>query len=55
MNEEAALYTMPTQDERANPGKAWDQVAEQRDIQNSFHGGDFKCKLCPKKVIRTED
>ena len=36
MNEEN--YSMPTQDERENPGKAWDQVVKDRDFGNSFKG-----------------
>ena len=29
-------YVMPTQDERENPGKTWEQVVKERDIQNAF-------------------
>ena len=51
MNEEN--YSMPTQDERENPGKSWEQVVKDRDFENSFKG-QFKCNLCPKKVINDQ-
>ena len=31
-------YSMPTIDERLNPGQAWEEVVKTRDIQNSFKG-----------------
>ena len=52
LNEEN--YTMPTQDERENPGMAWEDVVKLRDANNAFRG-DFHCKLCPRKIIATEN
>ena len=43
-------YSMPTQDERDNPGKSWEDVVKMRDAQNAFKG-DYHCNLCPKKII----
>ncbi len=36
MNDEN--YSMPTLDERENPGKPWEQVVQDRDFKNSFKG-----------------
>ena len=52
INEEGD-YAIPTADERENPGVPWEDVVKKRDLQNAFQG-DFKCNLCPKKVLRTK-
>ena len=49
----AENYTMPTLDERENPGKTWDEVVEAREKELAFRG-QYKCQLCPKKVLRIE-
>ena len=49
----AENYTMPTLDERENPGKSWKEVVKTRDLQNAFKG-EFQCKLCPKKVLHLQ-
>ena len=52
INEEGD-YAIPTADERENPGVPWEDVVKKRDLQNAFQG-DFKCNLCPKKILRTK-
>ena len=46
-------YYMPTQDERENEGKSWEEVVKTRDLKNAFEG-EYKCRLCPNKVINSE-
>ena len=40
-------------DERAHAGKSWDEVVRIRDLENAFEG-DYKCSLCPKKILKLE-
>lgn len=47
------IYTVPTLDERQKPGMDWDSVVKEREKEIAFEG-DFKCNLCPKKVLRRE-
>ena len=42
----------PSREEISNPGKNWKSI--QRMNKKYNFEGDYKCKLCPKKILATK-